>query len=164
LKIAICWAELGVSTQHRNRDDPPPLTRRLDKIAGDGGSRSPKRRRPRSGHGSEDVPPGQRIPPHRHVVADEIVFVHRGSGLATVGSLEKPVTEGATIYIPRDTRVTLRNTRNRPMTIVLVFSKPGFEEYLRDTSVREGEPATPMSAEEREERMAHSLRAGRRGN
>jgi len=58
------------------------------------------------------------------------------------------VTEGATIYIPRDTRVTSRNT-NRPMTIVLVFSKPGFEEYLRDTSVREGEPATPMSAEER---------------
>jgi len=35
------------------------------------------------------------------------------------------------------------------MTIVLVSAKPGFEEYLRDTSVREGEPATPMSAEER---------------
>jgi quercetin dioxygenase-like cupin family protein len=99
--------------------------------------------------GSEDIPPGQGIPPHRHVIADEIVFVHRGTGLATVGALEKPVTEGATIYIPRDTLVTLRNTGSDPMTIVFVFSKPGFEEYLRDTSVREGETATAMSSEER---------------
>ena len=69
--------------------------------------------------------------------------------MATVGSLETPIATGATVYIPRDTRVTLRNTGNEPMTIVFVFSKPGFEEYLRDTSVIEGQPATPLSAEER---------------
>ena len=99
--------------------------------------------------GYEDIPPGQMIPPHRHLMADEIIFVHGGSGMATVGSVERPIATGATVYIPSDTRVTLRNTGTEPMTIVFVFSKPGFEEYLRDTSVMEGEPATPLSVEER---------------
>src|SRR5215207_9136211 len=31
--------------------------------------------------GTEDIAPGQAIAPHRHLVADEIVFIHRGSGV-----------------------------------------------------------------------------------
>jgi len=98
--------------------------------------------------GYEDVAPGDVIPPHRHLNADEIVFVHRGSGVAILGQQETPFKEGATIYIPRNTRVSIRNTGSAPMTIAFFFSGPGFEQLLRDISVREGEPSPPLSAAE----------------
>lgn len=98
--------------------------------------------------GYEDVAPGVVIPPHRHLNADEIVFVHRGSGVAILGQQETPFKEGATIYIPRNTRVSIRNTGSAAMTIAFFFSGPGFEQLLRDVSVREGEPSPPRSAAE----------------
>ena len=98
--------------------------------------------------GYEDISPGDAIQPHRHLLADEIIFVHRGSGVVTLGSREAPVGAGGTIYIPRNTRVSLRNTGSEPLGIAFVFSKPGFEELMRENSVREGEPAPPISADE----------------
>jgi quercetin dioxygenase-like cupin family protein len=99
--------------------------------------------------GYEELPPGQVITPHRHLLADEIIFVHRGSGVATVGGREAPIQSGATVYIPRNVRITLRNTGTEPLAIAFFFSKPGFEDYLRDTSVLEGQTVLPLSAEER---------------
>jgi hypothetical protein len=59
------------------------------------------------------------------------------------------VTAGATIYILRDTRITFQNTGTEVMTIAAIFSKPGSEEMLRDASVLEGQPVTPLSDSER---------------
>jgi quercetin dioxygenase-like cupin family protein len=72
--------------------------------------------------GYEDIPPGQRIQPHQHLHADEIIFVHRGSGVATLGSREGPISAGSTVYIPRNTRVSLRNTGSEPLGIAFIFS------------------------------------------
>jgi quercetin dioxygenase-like cupin family protein len=99
--------------------------------------------------GTEDIPPGQAIPPHRHLVADEIVYIHRGSGVVELGDQRREVGEGATVYIPKNVRITLRNTATVPMSIVFTFSKPGFEEQMRDNSVLEGQPALPLSDAER---------------
>ena len=99
--------------------------------------------------GYEDISPGQQIQPHRHLHADEIIFVHRGSGLARLGAREAAVSAGATIYIPANTLISLRNTGSEPLGIAFIFSKPGFEELMRDNSVLEGEPVTPVSDEER---------------
>lgn len=96
----------------------------------------------------EDLPPQHAIPPHHHLLADEIVFVHSGSGIACVGSVTKEVSAGSTIYIPRNTRVAIRNSGTVPMTIAAIFSKPGFEQMLREMSVVEGEPNTPPSRAE----------------
>ena len=98
--------------------------------------------------GYEEIAPGEAIQPHRHRVADEIVFVHRGSGVADVGSRHAPVGAGATLYIPRDTRVGVRNTGSEPLGVVFIFSKPGFEQLMRENSVLEGEAATALSAAE----------------
>lgn len=98
--------------------------------------------------GYEDIPPGQAISPHHHPRADEILFVHRGSGVAALGGREAAVSAGATIYIPRNTRVSLRNTGAEPLGIAFIFARPGFEEYLRGVSVPEGERAAQLSAEE----------------
>ena len=99
--------------------------------------------------GYEDVPAGRTIAPHRHLIADEIIFVHAGVGMAEVGDQKTPFGPGATIYIPKNVRVSVHNTGTGPLSIAFFFSKPGFEAYLRDTSVPEGQPAPPMSSEER---------------
>ncbi len=97
---------------------------------------------------SRDVAPGKAIAPHHHPSSGEILFIHRGSGVASLGSGEAPITAGGTIYIPPGTRAAVRNTGTGPLTTVAIFAKPGFEQYLRDVSVPNGEPAPPISAEE----------------
>lgn len=96
--------------------------------------------------GYEDLPPGGSIPPHWHRSADEIIFVHRGSGVVQLGDRRSAFGPGATIYIPRNVRVTVENTGTEPLGIAFVFSKPGFEDLLRDVSVPEGQPLVPLSA------------------
>lgn len=98
--------------------------------------------------GYEDLPPGGSIPPHWHKVADEIIFVHRGSGVVELGTRQQSVSAGATIYIPKDVRITLRNTGTEPLSIAFFFSKPGFESFLREMSAPEGEPFVPLSEAE----------------
>ena len=98
--------------------------------------------------GYEDIPVGGSIPAHRHLNADEIVFVHKGRGVVENGGITRSFETGATIFIPRETRVTIRNTGSEPVSIAFFFSHPGFEEYLRDTSALEGEAYVPLTPEE----------------
>lgn len=109
--------------------------------------------------GYEEIPPGQAIQAHRHPAMDEIIFVHGGTGAAELGDRTATVGPGATIYIPQATRVMLRNTGAAPLAIAYFFPQPGYEEYLRDTSVREGQPAPVLSGPElaqiRERHKAH---------
>jgi quercetin dioxygenase-like cupin family protein len=97
---------------------------------------------------TEDIPPGQAIPFHRHPHSDEIIFIHGGVGLASLGGREAVVSAGATIYMPRNTVVGLRNTGTEPLKIAAFFSQPGYEEYLREITVPEGQTPTPLTVEE----------------
>lgn len=99
--------------------------------------------------GYEDIAPGAEIQLHRHLIADEILFVHRGTGTASLNGRKTHVSAGATIYVPRNVTIGLVNDGTEPLGITFTFSKPGFEELMRDNSVLEGQPVTPMSAEER---------------
>lgn len=111
--------------------------------------------------GYEDIAPGLAIPGHRHPTADEIVFVHRGSGVAQVDEKEAAFTEGATIYIPRGARISIRNTGTTPLSVVFIFSKPGFEDFMRDNSVLKGQPVVALSESElariREKHRSHVI-------
>jgi quercetin dioxygenase-like cupin family protein len=98
--------------------------------------------------GYEEIAPGAAIRPHRHLVADEIIFVHRGSGMVHLGDREARVETGGTVYIPRNTLISLRNDGTEPLGIAFIFSSPGFEELMRANSVREGEPDRPLTADE----------------
>jgi quercetin dioxygenase-like cupin family protein len=99
--------------------------------------------------GYEDIAPGAEIQLHRHLIADEILFVHRGTGTASLNGRKAHVSAGATIYVPRNVTIGLVNDGTEPLGITFTFSKPGFEELMRDNSVLEGQPVIPMSAEER---------------
>ena len=100
--------------------------------------------------GYEDLAPGVDIQLHRHLVADEILFIHRGAGVVTLDGHESPVSAGATVYIPRNVSISARNTGTEPLGLAFIFSKPGFEELMRENSVIEGQPVIPMTAEERD--------------
>src|SRR5258708_27846393 len=60
--------------------------------------------------GYEELPVGQAIPPHHHPAMDEIIFIHRGTGTAELGDKTTAVAPGTTMFIPRATRVSPRNT------------------------------------------------------
>jgi hypothetical protein len=72
-----------------------------------------------------------------------------GAGRATLNGRKAKARAGATIYIPRNVTIGLVNDEGEPLGIAFRFSKPGFEELMRDNSVPEGQPVPPMSVDER---------------
>ena len=99
--------------------------------------------------GMEDIPPGKKIRLHHHPHAEEILFVHRGTGLVRLGAREATVRAGATVYIPRNVSIGLHNTGDEPLTVVFIFPEPdGMSGQMRSGSVGEGEPLVPFTPEE----------------
>ena len=108
--------------------------------------------------GMENIPPGKRIRLHHHPHAEEILFVHRGAGIARLGAREVAVSTGATVYIPRNVSVGLRNTGTETLSLVFIFPEPdGMSGQMRSGSVPEGETPTPFTPEEL---AARNARAG----
>ncbi len=46
--------------------------------------------------------------------------------------------------------MSLKNIGSEPISLVFLFSAPGFDDYLRCTSVAENETVTSITAEERQ--------------
>src|SRR5712691_11842953 len=55
--------------------------------------------------GTEEMAPGNRIPIHKHLYEDEVVFVHKGVLRATLDERQVEARTGATIFIPQGTWV-----------------------------------------------------------
>ena len=105
--------------------------------------------------GMEDIPPGKKIRLHHHPHAEEILFVHRGTGIVRLGAREVVVGAGATVHIPRNVSVGLRNTGSGPLTLVFIFPEPdGMSGQMRSGSVPEGEKPVTFTPEELAERNA----------
>lgn len=99
--------------------------------------------------GMEEIPPGKRIRLHHHPHAEEILFVHRGTGVVRLGSREVSVRAGATVHIPRNVSVGLRNTGTEPLSLVFIFPEPdGMAGQMRSGSVGVGEEPKPFTPEE----------------
>jgi quercetin dioxygenase-like cupin family protein len=97
---------------------------------------------------TEVVPPGQSIPVHKHPHADEIVILLRGSGVAIVGDTRKPIEAGSMMFATKGAWMGFENTGAEDAQVVGIFSRTGYEEYFRATSVPEGQKVTPFSPAE----------------
>jgi mannose-6-phosphate isomerase-like protein (cupin superfamily) len=107
--------------------------------------------------GMEQIPPGKKIRLHHHPHAEEILFIHRGAGVARLGGREVAVRAGATVYIPRNVSVGLRNTGGEPLSLVFIFPEPdGMAGQMRSGSVGIGEEAKPFTPEELAARNARA--------
>jgi quercetin dioxygenase-like cupin family protein len=98
--------------------------------------------------GTEDLLPGGKIDRHRHPGSDEILFLQNGIARVTLGDRVRDVHGGATVFIPANTRIAVTNIGRDAISMVFVFSAPGFEEFMRAESVREGQILTPISKAE----------------
>jgi quercetin dioxygenase-like cupin family protein len=92
-----------------------------------------------------DLAPGGELHTHRHPGADEILFLETGTARVHDGDAERVVHAGATVFIPTGTWISLSNIGKEHIRMIAVFSAPGFEEFMREVSVREGEKNVPMS-------------------
>jgi quercetin dioxygenase-like cupin family protein len=96
-----------------------------------------------------DLEPGDKIPAHQHLGQDEIVLIQRGTAHVHVGGQERDLHAGGLVFIPAYTWVSLKNESNEQLSIVAIFSSPGFENHLRCVSVPANEKATPLSPDEK---------------
>ena len=92
-------------------------------------------------------PPGAGISKHRHLGQDEILFLQTGTAHVVLNDKEYDVHAGGMVFFPMNTWVTLENTGSDDIQLIFVFSAPGFEQYMRCTSVAEGQAAAPMTVE-----------------
>lgn len=98
--------------------------------------------------GAEDMTPGQLIPRHKHLGQDEVLVIQSGSGHVWLGEQERDAHAGAVIFIPSGTWISMKNTGSENLSLVFIFSAPGFEEYLRCTSVAAGKQLESLSRQE----------------
>lgn len=104
-----------------------------------------------------ELAPGKDIEPHRHPNADEILLLHSGTARVHLGGTTRVAHAGALVFIPANTWISVDNIGSDPINLTGVFSAPGFDEFMRAGSAREGEKLVPMSqAEEDELEKKHS--------
>jgi len=97
---------------------------------------------------AEVLAPGQTIPFHRHDNAEEIVLLEEGGATVTVGDQRAVTGPRAMVFIPRNTWVSATNTSAENIHLTAIFSRPGFERYMRALSVAQGQPITPLDPAE----------------
>jgi quercetin dioxygenase-like cupin family protein len=98
--------------------------------------------------GTEDIPPGGVIPRHKHLEQDEILLIQTGTAHVTLGDKEYDVHAGGTVFFPAQTWVGLKNIGTDTISLVFIFSAPGFEENMRCSSVPAGQTAPPINTDE----------------
>jgi mannose-6-phosphate isomerase-like protein (cupin superfamily) len=82
-----------------------------------------------------EVAPGASIPIHLHRNEDELIFLHTGAGVVTLGDRRVPSSAGAVLYAPKGVWHGIENTGSDVLTWCAIWSPPGFEQYFRETGV-----------------------------
>jgi mannose-6-phosphate isomerase-like protein (cupin superfamily) len=85
----------------------------------------------RLGMGIQSLRPGRSIPLHMHEGEDEILFVHAGTGKGVVGSDQKQLVPGMTLYIPQGVWHGVQSN-GKGMKVLWVVSPPNFPRSLRE--------------------------------
>jgi len=98
--------------------------------------------------GTEEMPPGNKIPTHKHLHEDEVIFVHKGSVRVTLAGREYDAGTGATVFIPHGNWIGMANVSSEPAMLLFLFNKPAFEQCLRAMSSRPGETFTMPAPEQ----------------
>ena len=98
---------------------------------------------------SETFGPGDAIPVHKHENEDELIFLHRGSGVFTLGDKEYEVKEGAIAFVPRGIWHGLRNNSTEKIEMRFSYAPSGFEGFFRDMGTPLGQPFVKKTPEQR---------------
>jgi quercetin dioxygenase-like cupin family protein len=102
---------------------------------------------------------GQTIPFHKHNNAEEILFIEEGGATVIVGDQRAVAGPRSIVFIPRDTWISATNTGKQDIHLLALFSRHGYEQYMRALGVKPGGPMTPLSPDEltRLRALGHSM-------
>jgi quercetin dioxygenase-like cupin family protein len=108
---------------------------------------------------TDTIAPGQTIPFHKHDNAEEILFVEEGGATVIVGDQRAVAGPRSIVFIPRDTWISATNTGKQDIHLLALFSRHGYEQYMRALGVKQGEPMNPLSPDEltRLRALGHSM-------
>jgi quercetin dioxygenase-like cupin family protein len=98
---------------------------------------------------SECFSPGDEVPVHKHANEDELIFIHRGSGLLTLGETEFPVHEGEVALVPKGTWHGLKNTGTDNVEMRFGYMPAGFEGFFREVGTPIGQQFVAKTKEQR---------------
>jgi quercetin dioxygenase-like cupin family protein len=98
---------------------------------------------------SESFRPGDALPVHKHLNEDELIFIHKGAGLLTLGEKVHEVTEGAVALVPRGVWHGLQNTGTVNIEMRMAFTPSGFEGFFREVGTPVGQTFIKKTMEER---------------
>lgn len=107
---------------------------------------------------TEDLPPNSEIRVHLHQREDEIIFIRMGSGIATLGDREIPVTAGATIYVPQGVWHGLRNNGQGILGMSGTYSPPGFEQSFKERLLRPNRTPAEIDADRKKHGIVYRQR------
>ena len=98
---------------------------------------------------SESILPGEGIPVHKHLNEDELIFIHKGTGLFTLGEKQYPVSEGAVAVVPKGIWHGLQNTGSENIEMRFSYTPSGFEGFFREVGTPAGQPFVKKTVEEK---------------
>lgn len=100
--------------------------------------------------GTQKLSPKSKIPIHVHHTADEILFVHEGSGTGFINSDSEYIETGSTIFIPAGVWHGIENANNE-MEILWFVTPPGLDQFFRDLDSANVSGMKSLTAEDIEE-------------
>lgn len=110
--------------------------------------------------GSEILPPGTAIPVHSHEGYGEILMVHDGDAVFTLGDKTERARPGSVMYVPPGTWHGVANPEGEQTTIFFVFPDADMAEFFRTVGLSEGETPAPLTGEDWERILTkHRMRA-----
>jgi mannose-6-phosphate isomerase-like protein (cupin superfamily) len=98
---------------------------------------------------SESILPGEAIPVHKHLNEDELIFIHKGSGIFTLGEKQYAVSEGAVAIVPKGVWHGLQNTGSENIEMRFAYTPSGFEGFFREVGTPAGQPFVKRTKEEK---------------
>jgi mannose-6-phosphate isomerase-like protein (cupin superfamily) len=97
---------------------------------------------------TEDVVPGRKMPIHKHLSNDEVVFIQSGIGKFTLDEKTIDVKTGTVVFVPRGVWHGLENSGTENIRMVFLYTPAGFEEYFVENGTVVGEPTKTRTREE----------------
>src|SRR5450432_963811 len=98
---------------------------------------------------SESFRPGDALPIHKHLNEDEFIFLHKGSGLFTLGDKQYQIKEGAIALVPKGVWHGLQNTGSENIEMRFGYTPSGFEGFFREVGTPAGQPFIQRTMDER---------------
>jgi quercetin dioxygenase-like cupin family protein len=98
---------------------------------------------------SESFRPGDALPVHKHLNEDELIFLHKGSGLFTLGDKQYQIKEGAVALVPKGVWHGLQNNGIENIEMRFGYTPSGFEGFFREVGTPVGQPFIRKTFDER---------------